>query len=626
MDTMDHSKGKLRRGFSLVELLIVIAVIVILIALLLPAVGMARAAARSKQCASNQVQIYHAWTRAMSRQPSSPVRGAQWTGRLAPYVEGSTGVFFCPDDATPSQASSYAFNAHAWRFGAADSQRIGLLDFKQTEIKVVGQTLAQLDTDWPAQQAPRHSQQENVTFFDGHGSSHEPKKIDPRYCDYYARYWRPAADANIPLAGCANSSDPPPTIFSTTGATTAGGATTGAASTGGTTTGSSGTGSGSTTGSTSGSATTGSTAGGSTTGAPCAASATVSIGPPTPASRVEGHTPAQGGTFTFPVSLSNPVDGEVTVDVAASAYTVAPATVTFPANSSAPQIVTLTYTGDVVIEPDEVVTVSIASPKLNSSYCSSLGLGTSSATATIQDDDCVELRDSLAGRWTFNDPADRFAAETGTDSVPISANYNFNNAERYTALYNAGGTNNANRLTVTDSTMDPGMASYSASVWFKVSDDARTHRIISKGQIGNDAAGWMLRFVYNPSSGSYNKFRFRVADSSGVGVQVEKVWDLPADTWVHYVGIIDRENNELRQWVQGVKQVGPPPPPGSITTVDNLCFPKLGESNTFPGLTGWLDDIRIYKRALRDCEVEALYNNGNGLPKDMNQYNAAGTE
>src|SRR5262245_46003741 len=53
MDTRSRT-----RGFTLVELLVVIAIICILIALLLPAIGMMRARARTTKCANNFKQQY----------------------------------------------------------------------------------------------------------------------------------------------------------------------------------------------------------------------------------------------------------------------------------------------------------------------------------------------------------------------------------------------------------------------------------------------------------------------------------------------------------------------------------------------------------------------------------------
>ena len=212
-------------GFSLVELLVVIAVIVILLALLLPAIGMARANSRAKKCASNQVQIFDAWTRANSRQR---VRGADWPTRLAGYMEGSTDTLFCPDDPTRSNPSSYGVNAHAYKFLAQDTGRIVLLDYNQTDALVVGRTVAELN-DWNVLKAPRHFQSQNVMFADGHVGVYEPRKIDPRFCDYYDRYWRPFADSNVNLSNCVYSGDSWPSIASgTTGgnASSAHGATT----------------------------------------------------------------------------------------------------------------------------------------------------------------------------------------------------------------------------------------------------------------------------------------------------------------------------------------------------------------------------------------------------------------
>jgi len=81
-----------RKGFTLVELLVVIAVIGILIALLLPAIQMAREAARRTQCANNLKQIgmglqnYHDVNK---RFPPSYIRANYfgWGSLILPYVE-----------------------------------------------------------------------------------------------------------------------------------------------------------------------------------------------------------------------------------------------------------------------------------------------------------------------------------------------------------------------------------------------------------------------------------------------------------------------------------------------------------------------------------------------------------
>jgi type II secretory pathway pseudopilin PulG len=91
-----------RRAFSLVELLVVIGVVVLLLAVLLPAVGRARVAAKRVSCASRLRQLAAACTMYLGehrRYPPAPfidVQGAAFPhlirlsllNELAPYVHG----------------------------------------------------------------------------------------------------------------------------------------------------------------------------------------------------------------------------------------------------------------------------------------------------------------------------------------------------------------------------------------------------------------------------------------------------------------------------------------------------------------------------------------------------------
>jgi prepilin-type N-terminal cleavage/methylation domain-containing protein len=119
-----HRKRACARAFSLVELLVVIAVIGVLLALLLPAVQSAREAARRVSCLNNLHQIgiglqnYHA---AAGRFPPGGIEPAfrvsngrqfAWSALLLPYIEqGSLSTLI--DFSKPSYAAANASAAAA---------------------------------------------------------------------------------------------------------------------------------------------------------------------------------------------------------------------------------------------------------------------------------------------------------------------------------------------------------------------------------------------------------------------------------------------------------------------------------------------------------------------------------
>lgn len=94
-----HAPCRCASGFTLIELLVVISVVGVMIALLLPALGMARRAARASGCLSNLKQIalatsgYHADFKNVYPQPANDAQiasnaasgSALWFNALDPY-------------------------------------------------------------------------------------------------------------------------------------------------------------------------------------------------------------------------------------------------------------------------------------------------------------------------------------------------------------------------------------------------------------------------------------------------------------------------------------------------------------------------------------------------------------
>lgn len=94
-----------RRGFSLIELMVAIAILASIIALLIPAIQKVRDVAAKTSCINNLKQIGMAYNNRRTHK-DTPLPTATWQAALLPYLGNDSTALFCPSRLTRGNSAS----------------------------------------------------------------------------------------------------------------------------------------------------------------------------------------------------------------------------------------------------------------------------------------------------------------------------------------------------------------------------------------------------------------------------------------------------------------------------------------------------------------------------------------
>ena len=176
-----------RRGFTLVELMVVMAVIAVLVAILLPAIQRVRANARAASSKNNLAQMGEAMKH-YEGQGLGNLRQNDWLNRLLPYLDGSEEVFLDPADT--NGLPSYALSNKVARFGSGDDAKIAIIESDDATVTASCNGGA---PEFDGEVAYRHFSQTHALLYGGSVRAFAREEIDPADASHepLVKWWLP---------------------------------------------------------------------------------------------------------------------------------------------------------------------------------------------------------------------------------------------------------------------------------------------------------------------------------------------------------------------------------------------------------------------------------------------------